>query len=101
MDGQARDTTYQEKLTMFPMGYARLIVIIVLSGSALWTQQWAAPVNIPLKNWTAPNLWSPPAGVRAQGAASSTGGGTPAVGATSPFQFVAIMPCRLMDTRAG
>src|SRR5882724_12914657 len=73
---------------MFTMGHARLVFTLALTGSAIWGQKWQ--VNIPLINWTAPQRWSAPV---------ASGVGSLAAGATAPLQFVAITPCRLMDTR--
>lgn len=84
---------------MFTTGFARLTFTLAVTSSAMWAQ-WSAAVNIPLRNWTAPQQWSPPAKLRAQGAAND-GVGILAAGATAPLEFVAITPCRVVDTRVG
>ena len=50
-----------------------------------------------LPNWTAPPYWTP----RAEGAAATAGAGREALAGTSspPLPFVAIAPCRVVDTR--
>ena len=74
--------------------------LCLLTGFALaiWAQQWGATINIPISTWQAPAYWSAP---HAQGATAFNGGGIQATGATAPLQFVAITPCRVVDTRVG
>ncbi len=75
---------------------------VLLAGVAL-----AQNEDIPPKNWTAPPYWTPP---RAAGQAApddqmqaSAEGMTASAQAlpSSPVPFVAIAPCRIVDTRVG
>src|SRR5947209_20503910 len=56
-----------------------------------------------IQNWSAPPFWQPPAGdsVAGQSRGERLRGALVATvsGATSPLPFVAITPCRIVDTR--
>src|SRR5215468_2291583 len=64
-------------------------------GSSLSAQEAARPTN-----WPAPPLWTAPASSRQSAATEEkTARGEQAEAATSPMPFVAIDPCRILDTR--
>ncbi len=79
------------------------VVIVCLGGFAI-----AQDEDLPLSNWGAPPYWTPPLAQPAEGEA---GGRMPAraQGMTaqaeslpsSPLPFVAIAPCRIVDTRVN
>ena len=79
---------------------------------ALWAQSSSNKINIPLGAWQAPKQFhltnteaaAAGASTRRAGAATAMDASQPsaeAVGATAPLSFVAITPCRLVDTRVG
>ena len=53
--------------------------------------------GLPVANWPAPLLWSPPSAARVPGEA----GNEKATSASSPLPFIAITPCRVADTRGN
>jgi len=61
---------------------------IVLSLSMLAT--WVLAEDIPLKNWAAPVWWSP-----------TRGHGLTTLSETNPLSFIALSPCRILDTRGN
>ena len=75
---------------------------VLLAGVAL-----AQDENIPLKNWTAPPYWTPPRaaeqGVPEGRMEVSAEGMTASAQSlpSSPVPFVAIAPCRIVDTRVA
>lgn len=71
-----------------PIRIACLIALVTAAVSA-------QPQNPPLKDWKVPTYWSPRIDARsaAQTAASTS--------TAAPLAFVAIPPCRLLDTRAA
>ena len=70
--------------------------LVVFSAVSLRAQdpESFAPREV-VRNWTAPPVWSREA---AAGASGSAGAGT---FASSPMPFIAITPCRIVDTRGG
>ena len=75
---------------------------VLLAGVAL-----AQDENIPLKNWTAPPYWTPPRAAeqgvpegRMEVSAEGMNASAQAL-PSSPVPFVAIAPCRIVDTRVG
>src|SRR4051794_29164687 len=70
--------------------------------------QQRSNINIPVTNWSAPEKFSVgsqqstshPLGGARDGATTSAVS-TAAAGATAPLTFVAMTPCRLVDTRTG
>ena len=64
------------------------------------TAQVSRQRDIPLKNWEAPLYWHP---TRAEVPATAIQGGfsPQATTPTSPGVFIAITPCRVVDTRSG
>ncbi|HEY6341553.1 MAG TPA: tail fiber domain-containing protein [Bryobacteraceae bacterium] len=78
----------------------RNILFIVLSAGALSAQ--AARDPVPLKNWAAPLFWQPNANENR--AITLKSGVTPRVQGqptANPLVFVAMTPCRVVDTRTG
>jgi hypothetical protein len=80
-----------------------LVILPLLFFSVVLTGQRAQEVVVPLKNWAAPLYWQPN---QAEIAERETGVGvTPKITfstnqvSTSALTFVAITPCRLVDTR--
>ena len=78
------------------------VMIVCLAGVAVAQQDEA-----PLKNWTAPPYWTPPAPVKEdrpdlqmQVSAQGMTAHTEAL-PSSPLPFTAIVPCRVADTRTG
>ena len=70
--------------------------------ASMWAQSPASPLdNVPLKNWDAPLHWLPPSAQEAVREKAIEAPALDAAGATQPLDFVAITPCRVMDTRAG
>ncbi len=65
-----------------------LISLILLTAAASAQTQ---PRNPPLKDWKAATYWAPSPGSRAQSGAT--------ISTATPLAFVAIPPCRLLDTR--
>ena len=69
------------------------------------TAQVSQERDIPLKNWSAPLYWQQPAQPDSRDKASqpdlSASLTSPAATSTPPSVFVAITPCRVVDTRAA
>ena len=55
----------------------------------------------PLKNWSAPMYWSPSLAERSSSARMIAGAGVAPLSVGSPLAFIAVTPCRVIDTRAG
>ena len=74
------------------------LALLSACASALLSQEAVRPAN-----WAAPPLWSPPAAQREGASVEETARAAPhgeqALTATSPMPFVAINPCRMLDTR--
>ena len=74
------------------------LALLSACASALLSQEAVRPAN-----WAAPPLWSPPAAQREGALVEETARAAPhgeqALTATSPMPFVAINPCRMLDTR--
>ena len=83
-----------------PRGVVLAVAIVCLGGVGL-----AQDDELPLANWGAPPYWTPPAGARdgvpADRMSASAEGMTAQAESlpTSPLPFVAITPCRIVDTR--
>ncbi len=81
---------------------AMVAALVLVTGAAM-----AQEDQLPLKNWNAPTYWQPPAAVKEIASevgmfASSQGMTAQAMALTSaPLPFVAITPCRLVDTRVA
>jgi hypothetical protein len=87
---------------MKPSHLVRIVSLLVLASTALTAQVPRQESVVPLKNWTAPLYWQPSQAERA-----AAGRAEPqlkfsanAVSADA-LTFVAITPCRLVDTRGG
>jgi trimeric autotransporter adhesin len=80
------------------MNPAVLVPFLVLFSVAA-----VAPDVEEIRNWTAPPYWSPPASERAEEAGrAGPGPGREALALpSSALPFVAIPPCRIVDTRGG
>jgi hypothetical protein len=104
--------------------YCRHSAVIVLAFASLYAPLYAQqPLELPLKNWAAPLYWSPQRGElveRQRPGVSDAAGANPAASAFAvriqpgglapaasifagpgPLVFVAVTPCRLVDTRAA
>jgi hypothetical protein len=84
------------------MSDLRLITLALACG------MWALPApgddDVLLRNWTPPPYWSPPAaaeGAKEAGRAVSGSGREAMALPSSALPFVAIPPCRIVDTRGG
>ncbi|MFI5167831.1 MAG: hypothetical protein ACHQQS_14535 [Thermoanaerobaculales bacterium] len=86
---------------------ALAVITLCLSAFAL-----AQPASPPLVNWAAPPYWAPPAGHHVAHAQTSPAlasfpdrgvsvASTPETPLTGTLPFVAVTPCRLVDTRHG
>jgi len=84
-----------------------VVLALAFSLAPLNAQQ---PLNPPLKNWAAPLYWAPtPAEAEqrrieqriVQGGASPLAQAASIFTAPGPMTFIAMTPCRVMDTRAG
>ncbi len=86
---------------MKPNCLLRVVSLLVLASAAL-TAQIARQVDIPLKNWSTPLYWQPNQTERATSgnALPQLQFSTNAV-STNALTFIAITPCRLVDTRGG
>ncbi len=86
---------------MKPNCLLRVVSLLVLASAAL-TAQIARQVDIPLKNWSTPLYWQPNQTERA-----TSGGRLPQLQfstnavSTNALTFIAITPCRLVDTRGA
>ena len=81
----------------------RRSVILAVAFSLLNAQQPLAP---PLRNWAAPLYWAPqPGEIEHQRAARQDASALPQAdsifNAPGPMTFIALTPCRVMDTRTG
>jgi hypothetical protein len=64
--------------------------------------QRAPEISVPLRNWTAPLYWEPnQAETRAAGRAQPQLQFSPTQVSATALTFIAITPCRLVDTRGG
>ncbi len=73
----------------------RLIAAMLMAGSL---GPCAFGQNVDLQNWQTPLLWSPSAG-GLNGEAAKQGGERSSAALTGPLPLVAVVPCRLVDTR--
>jgi len=73
----------------------RIACLIALATAAVWAQ----PQNPPLKDWKVPTYWSP--GIQAKTEERIASQTAAASSTATPLAFVAIPPCRLLDTRAA
>ena len=79
------------------------VVALVLGGSVALAQDQ----DLPLQNWTAPPYWTPPRMAQQAGPSGQMEAGAQGMTATaqalpsSPLPFVAITPCRIVDTRVA
>ncbi len=91
------------------LSFARLAALCVIATSA-----WAQPTGaVPLKNWAAPLYWHSPEGESALGKPNAEGRAAEVARVVSPaavplasissapLAFVALTPCRVVDTRIG
>jgi hypothetical protein len=91
------------------LSFAWLAALCVIATGA-----WAQPTDaVPLKNWAAPQYWQPSGGESALGKQKAEGRAAevarvvssstvPLAGVSSaPLTFVALTPCRVVDTRTG
>ena len=91
------------------LSFARLAALCVIATGA-----WAQPTDaVPLKNWAAPLYWHPPEGESALGKPKAEGRAAEVARVVSPaavplasissapLAFVALNPCRVVDTRIG
>lgn len=81
--------------------YTRRIGAIALTVVCL-SSVVAAQEQIDIQNWPAPPYWAPPAQPQrdaAEGAPTAASALEPSVLPTEPLPFIAIAPCRLIDTR--
>ncbi len=86
---------------MKPNYLVRVVSLLILASVAL-TAQVARQGDVPLKNWATPLYWQPNQAER-----GAAGGAMPQLQfsanavSTDALTFVAITPCRLVDTRGG
>ena len=83
------------------LSFSSLVLAAVFGFSAVQAQE---PVGEAIPNWAAPPFWQPSAGGRGPGVSAEQRGVRPEriealVATTAPLPFIAITPCRLMDTR--
>ncbi len=75
-----------------------VLALVVLGAAAV------AEDGVPLRNWAAPIFWSPGTGGDAPRHGQPSAPLSPEfsmAGTATPLPFVAVAPCRLIDTRAG
>jgi hypothetical protein len=73
---------------------------LVIAGS-LCSIAWAqVEDSLPLKDWHVPLLWHPTTAKRAEGSSPELKPANPQ-DLTGPLNFIAIEPCRIVDTRAN
>jgi hypothetical protein len=77
--------------TVSVLGFLPLLLPVVLTGQTAQV--------VPLKNWTAPLYWQPNQAGRQTAGRAAQGVRPLVTGSTSALTFVAIAPCRLVDTR--
>src|ERR1700683_4494200 len=93
-----------------PNCLVRCISLLVLASAALTAQVAREQTVVPLKNWLTPQYWQPNQAER-ESAPQSVPLVSPIIGpnlqfspnavSTSALTFVAITPCRLVDTRGA
>ena len=75
-----------------------VFAIVLLCLAAL---SHAQPADRPLANWSAPSSWTPAAVGHAATSSAKTRSATTQGDLTNPLPFIAVTPCRLIDTRHG
>ncbi len=88
---------------MKPNHPVRIVSLLVLASAALTAQVARQETVVPLKNWATPLYWQPNQASREalpQGVAPQLVFSANAV-STNALTFIAITPCRLVDTRGA
>ena len=87
---------------MKPINLSRIVLLLVLASSALTAQVARQENLVPLRNWATPLYWHPNQAEReTAGAASPQLQFSANAVSTNALTFVAITPCRLVDTRGA